>query len=70
MNDDNNENMMDQQVFEQFLQEIHNRLQDFEVDKTQTTDFFNEAIKQVNEKYAGGQEIEYFKKPQPDFEEE
>ena len=70
MNDDNNEKSMNPQVFEQFLREIHNRLGEFELDKAQTTQFFNEAIKQINENYAVGGQVEYFQVPQPDLDEE
>jgi hypothetical protein len=69
MSDDNNNKSMDPAVFEQFLREMHSRLHEYEVDKKQTTDFFNEAIKQINEKYIPGNKMEYFSVPEPDVEE-
>ena len=47
MNDNDNQDSMDPAVFETFLREIHNRIQEFDVDKEQTTDFFNDAIEQI-----------------------
>lgn len=70
MADNNEQNPMDPAVFEQFLREINSRLNEFEIDKVKTTEFFNEAIKQVNENFAGGQKIEYFDVPQPDLDDE
>ena len=64
-NNDNNKSM-DPAVFEQFLREMHSRLHEFEVDKQQTTDFFNEAIKQINEKYIPGQKMDFFTVPESD----
>ena len=68
-NNDNNKSM-DPAVFEQFLREMHSRLHEFEVDRQQTTDFFNEAIKQINEKYIPGQKMDYFSVPEEDVEED
>ena len=47
---------------------MHSRLHEFEVDKQQTTDFFNEAIKQINEKYIPGQKMDLFTVPESDEE--
>jgi len=68
MNNNDNNNSMDPAVFEQFLKEMHSRLHEFEVDKQQTTDFFNEAIKQINEKYIPGQKMDLFTVPESDEE--
>tara|TARA_E500000331_G_scaffold358533_1_gene426301 strand:+ start:4365 stop:4589 length:225 start_codon:yes stop_codon:yes gene_type:complete len=70
MNDNDNQNSMDPAVFEAFLREIHNRIQEFDVDKEQTTDFFNDAIEQVNEQYGGGRGLELFKHFQANQSEE
>ena len=70
MSDDNGQKVMDMAVFEQFLREIHSRMHEFEVDAEKTTEFFNEAVKQVNEKYPGSENLEYFQVPKRDFDDE
>lgn len=70
MNDNDNQDSMDPAVFETFLREIHNRIQEFDVDKEQTTDFFNDAIEQINEQYGGGRGLELFKRFQTNQSEE
>lgn len=70
MSNNDNQNPMDPQLFEQFLREVHSRLTDFEIDKEKTTEFFNEAVKQVNERYPGAYKVDYFETPEPDLDEE
>ena len=67
-NDDNVS--MDPAVFEQFLREIHDRLGEFEIDKSQTTNFLNEAIKQINAQYGGMADLDFFKAPPTEFDDE
>ena len=70
MSNNDNQNPMVPQLFEQFLREVHSRLTDFEIDKEKTTEFFNEAVKQVNERFAGAYKVDYFETPEPDLYEE
>lgn len=70
MSNENDGNSMDPAVFEQFLREIHSRLNEFEVDKEKTTEFFNEAVRQVNERLGSGDHLDYFKMPQADLDDE
>ena len=70
MSNDNNNASMDPAVFEQFLREIHDRLGDFEVDKSQTTNFLNEAIKQINEQYGGMANLDLFEAPPEEYNDE
>ena len=67
---DNDNISMDPAVFEQFLKEIHDRLGDFEIDKSQTTNFLNEAIKQINAQYGGMVDLDFFQTPPEEFDDE
>ena len=70
MSNNDDQNSMDPAVFEQFLREIHDRLGEFEVDKAQTTNFLNQAIKQIHEQYGGMENLEFFRAPEPDLDDE
>lgn len=70
MSDEKNTKVMDMKVFEQFLREVHSRMGEFEIDSAQTTEFFNEAVKQVNERYPTERKMEYFQVPQQDLDDD
>tara|TARA_B100000161_G_C33480807_1_gene382463 strand:+ start:737 stop:949 length:213 start_codon:yes stop_codon:yes gene_type:complete len=70
MSENNDNKVLSQQAFELFMQELHSRMQEFEIDSNKTTEFMNEALKQARERLPTGNESDYFSTPQPDFDDE